>query len=1110
MNKRRLIFRSIRYYRWRYLSILIGVIVSTAVLTGALLVGDSVRRSLGRLTELRLGQTRWALQPGDHFFRAALAGDLSRELDQPVAPALQVNGIAINTLTGSRLQDIQVLGVDISFSSLWNGSTVMPGPDEVIVSENLAARLGLTTDDVLLIRLPTMEKAPQNAPFVANEAPQASLRLTVKAIAGEEEMGRFSLKSNQRAPFNVFVSLDQLSSRVGLPGSANMLLVPGTGNSDLTSDQLETALSETWQMEDAGIRLIRLDDTGIFQLTTDRIFFDDETVDVIRTTLPDARPILVYLANALAAKKKETPYSFVAAVDDGILPSHLSTGEIIVNDWLADDLGIHSGDSINLAYFVMGPLRRLDERQAWFRVSAIIPMQSVPYGDMMMPDFPGMSDAGNCSDWETGAPIDLDRIRDKDEAYWNTYKGAPKAFISLEDGKRLWDNPFGAVTAFRFNPDTKVKDSTFSSGIWHLASVDSAIMAGLDPSWYRMNFLPVWEQGNYAAVNSTDFGGLFLSLSFFLIASSLLLTTMLFSLHVRTRISEVGMLMGIGFRKQLITYILFSEALVVAIPGVILGSVAGILYNKLIIIGLNSFWQDAVRTSMLKMEVNLTSITIGATAGLLLAAGVLFFALRGQLKQNISGQVKGVIILSKDRIKRRRRIWFGGGIVLVVLSFILLIVLLTGASSPDAGLFLTAGGLMLLGGISLVNAFLTWRSGKPVTGRAGLLTTVLRFGSMKRARSMAAISLLALGTFTIVITGANRKTFFGTEQERQSGTGGFLLWTETTMPLLYDLNTASGKDYFGLDDEPLLMNIRFIQLHRLDGNDASCLNLNQVPQPMMLGVPESEFDSLGAFTLVNALPEVDPEHPWLILDRELSSDVIPAFADQNVITWGLRKQIGDTLVYLDEEGKELRVRLMGGLDNSIFQGHVLVSDRVLKERYPSISGTRIMLVDGPFPTRKEIATRLEELFTDYGMMTIPASERLAEFNSVENTYLSVFMLLGALGVLIGTVGFGIILWRNNLERSGELALFVAIGFHKNFIRRMLMIEYMLILITGMLLGIIGAVAGILPSLISPAYQLPEVFLLVLLMTIWISGALWIFIPIQRLFKKELISSLREE
>ncbi|NQV02391.1 MAG: ABC transporter permease, partial [Bacteroidia bacterium] len=960
--------------------------------------------------------------------------------------------------------------------------------------------------------------------FVADETPPASLRLTISAIAGEEKMGRFSLKSNQQAPFNAFVSLDQLASRVGLPGAANILLIHGTGNSELTVDQLDSALLNAWQMSDAGIRINRLDESELIQITTDRIFFDDQTAHSIREDLPFSRPLLTYLANTLSANGKETPYSFVAAMDDGLLPRSLSPGEILITDWLAVDLGIRPGDSLYMTFFVMGPLRRLSEQQEGFTVSAIIPMNSIPYGESMMPEFPGMSHAGNCSDWETGAPVNLDRIRDKDEAYWNEFKGTPKAFITLEDGKRLWSNPFGTVTAFRFKSTLQTGDSSRSSGRdviaippksrgekqRHPASIESTIMAGLDPTWYQFNFQPVWEQGQQAVANSTDFGGLFLSLSFFLIASSLLLTALLFSLHARTRIPEVGVLSGLGFRKPLIIRILFSEALIVAIPGVILGSIAGILYNQLILYGLNTLWHDAVRTSLLRMEVNFSTLAIGAASGFILAGGVLFLTLRGQLRRPVSGLVKGTLLPFPQGLQKRKRTWLALGIVLIIISFGLLFELLTGSSVLNAGLFLAAGGLMMGGGIALLKAFLIWRSMKPPAGRAGLLTTILRLGSMKRGRSMAAISLLALGTFIVIITGANRKTFYGAERDRQSGTGGFLLWAETTMPLLYDLNTTSGKTYFAMDDEPLLQDLRFLQLHYLDGNDASCLNLNQVPQPMMLGIPQQDFDTLGAFRLVNALPEVDPEHPWLTLNRELSPGVIPAFADQTVITWGLRKKVGDTLLYLDEAGRELRVKLMGGLDNSIFQGHILVSDSLLKQRFPSISGTLIMLVDGPFVGRKEIANRLEELFVDYGMMTVPASERLAEFNSVENTYLSVFMLLGALGVLIGTVGFGIILWRNNLERSRELALFAALGFRKNVIRYMLMIEYLLILFAGMILGIIGAVAGILPSLISPAYQMPGGFLLVILTVIWISGAVWIFIPIQRLFKKKLTLILREE
>src|SRR5712675_2247390 len=68
----RLLLRNL-FYHWRgNLAVLLGVAVSTAVLTGALLVGDSLRGSLKDLTNRRLGWVDQALV-ATKFFRAELA-----------------------------------------------------------------------------------------------------------------------------------------------------------------------------------------------------------------------------------------------------------------------------------------------------------------------------------------------------------------------------------------------------------------------------------------------------------------------------------------------------------------------------------------------------------------------------------------------------------------------------------------------------------------------------------------------------------------------------------------------------------------------------------------------------------------------------------------------------------------------------------------------------------------------------------------------------------------------------------------------------------------------------------------------------------------------------
>ena len=81
--------RSLIYY-WRvHLGLLLGTAVATTALTGALLVGDSMRGSLRDLALERLGRIDYALLAA-HFFRS----DLATALPGGHAPAILLNGSA--------------------------------------------------------------------------------------------------------------------------------------------------------------------------------------------------------------------------------------------------------------------------------------------------------------------------------------------------------------------------------------------------------------------------------------------------------------------------------------------------------------------------------------------------------------------------------------------------------------------------------------------------------------------------------------------------------------------------------------------------------------------------------------------------------------------------------------------------------------------------------------------------------------------------------------------------------------------------------------------------------------------------------------------------------
>ena len=1090
-----LILRNLKYYRKSYLAILAGMIISTAVLTGALVVGDSVRYSLLQLTNIRLGKTRFAIQSGDRFFRQKLAGQLAEQAKSPVSAVLQLDGIAVNSDKKSQVNNVDVLGVDEHFMKLWNGSANLPGQDKAILSRNTAEKLNLKPGDEFLLKIRKQAKASENAPFVSEKEPLVVFRLEVAAIADDLQMGRFSLKSNQAAPFNIFIPLAVLARKVELAGNANMLLIAENKNENLSSQKLDSLLRLCWQPEDAGLEFSILPGKNSYEIKSGRIFIDDNTAKAIHLSIPGAKPVFTYLINAISAKRRSTPYSFVTAADFPHM--QLSEHEIIISSWLATDLHVKTGDSLQLRYFKMGALRKLTDDSVRFCIRAILPIADPLFDRTLMPDFPGMSEAGNCRDWETGAPVDLSKIRDKDEEYWNDYRGTPKAFISIAAGQKLWNNPFGHATAFRFT-------GTGSD----LQIVRNKVMAQLNPSENGLQIKDVYNDGKSAAANSTDFGGLFLSLSFFIIVAALLLTALLFSLHAQKRMAETAIMAAMGFRKKKIILILFMETLLVVIAGSILGMIAGIFYNNFLLLGLNTLWNDAVRTSMLQMHLVPATLILGFSAGVISALLTLIFVLLRNLRKPLSVLVKAVEIPSPGYQHAKASLviavlFFGVATAILVYAF-------NSSRSDLSEIFLSAAGFILVGGIVLFYYILLHSIRKTSDSIPGFFTMILRNISLKMKRTLLSVALLAIGTFSVIITGSNRKTYYGTENNPQSGTGGFLFWAESTVPVLYDLNSPEGKTKYGLTDEPLLQNVRFLQMLRLAGNDASCLNLNQVLQPAILGINTGYFDQKQSFSFLKLDPLSNVQHPWLTLNKELAPGIIAGFADQTVIQWGIRKNIGDTLQYRDEIGRTLKVKIMGGLDNSIFQGNILVSSELFRQYYPSVGGSRVMLIDGAFAQRSAISSRLEYLFQDYGMVVTPASERLAQFNSVENTYLSVFMMLGGLGIIIGTIGLGIVLLRNLEDRKREIALYQAIGFKQSYILKLILAENLFILLAGIGIGVVAAFAGILPSFFSPAFHLSKTFLPALIVIIFLNGLAWIYFPVKSALSKNLVEALRKE
>jgi ABC-type antimicrobial peptide transport system permease subunit len=1109
MSVFRYILRSLFWFRRQHLALFAGTLVATAVLTGALIIGDSVRFSLQNIAKTRLGSIRFSITTGGRFIRSELADEMSAVLDAPSAAVLMLQGIAINQETRNRLNRVQVVGIDSCF---WNFGTLMqpaPGPGEAILSENTATQLGLKPGDAFLLRVEQAGLIPVNAPFSPGNKPSVAFRLTIKAIANDKSLGRFSLRSNQLAPYTVFINRESLAEKLELSGFSNFVLIGENGKKDLTSEKISKTFGDIWKPLDAGLQVKNLPSSGKFDLVSNRVFIDKTiSKEIEKLSIPHEN-ILTYLVNSIRRESKSTPYSFVFAAPANVLPGMLNSGQIVINQWLADDLQIHPGDSLSLDYYTIGPLRKLDVKSRSLKVSAIIPTShslatpnsnsNFPIDSTLMPSFPGLSTAGNCRDWNTSVPIDLKRIRDKDERYWDDWKGTPKAVISQASGLEMWTNPFGEYTAVRFRNDDVRPDTLL--GI---------LLKNIHPEDLGIIVIPVFSEGLASAGNSVDFGQLFLGLSFFIIVAGLLLIVLIFSLNIASRSSEIALLSGLGIPQRQILRINFAESFIVVLLGSIFGSLAGILYNFTLIKALNTVWKGAVQTNMLEICINPATLTIGAGTGFILAFFTIILLTRSKLKKQIAGLLKSgpqySEAIQKSFSRRSRNIslaGIGGSTLLVLYSVI-------SGAFEDPALFLSAGALFLSGSIFGIAWILEKVQHTSDYSAFGIFRLALKNAGRSKRRSLTVVFLLAIGVYSIIITGSYRKTFTGAENDKNSGSGGYLFWAETSLPIPEDLNDPLIQNKYLIANNALSPEIHFEQFQSLEGDDASCLNLNLVSRPRILGIHPGSFEKREAFSFVSLLNKEAKLNPWAELGRNMGNDIIPAFADQTVIQYGLKKSIGDTLYYLDETGKQIKIVLVGGLDNSVFQGNLLIDAGLFSKHFPSSGGSRVMLIDTPLTQEKEFSKILSRSLADYGIEVSKASDRLASFNTVENTYLSVFMILGGLGLVIGTFGLAIVFFRNILERRHEFAVLSALGLKDRQIIRLIVTENSFLFLAGLVSGILAAVLSILPSLILPGFQTQVIPVLVILLLLLICGIFWIWILARNALRRNTIEILKNE
>ncbi len=562
----------------------------TAVLTGSLVLGDSVRGSLTERVNERLGNTETLILTGTGFLSDSILGN-------PLLATARGYLLA----EGFVSSDGQMIPVTV-----WGSDVDSLKPGEVLINEELHLQPSTLHLQPIVLHLPSNSLVGSGSLFVS-QSYATQLRLTVKGVKSRQDGGNLLLRQEQVRPKNIFMNRRELAEALGVEGKINVIMSP---------EQISDAqfVGDIWKPEYSGLQR-HGDIIGI-----DRVFLPQGVVEALA---PSAR-YLAYFVNSLGS----IPYSFVTATDQ------LHGDETILTDYAAHRMNAHVGDSVVMEYYVSrGGLKRLETRSHRFRVVSIVPISEIQrQAELLTADFPGLSGVKRCTDWDSDLPIDMSRITRADEDYWAEYRQTPKALVSLDAVGKDWTGSYGVATKI----------------------VTDFPLFTLHPSLFTLHLLHPREAAIRAAQNGTDFGLLFLALGFFIIIAAILLMQTPLAEMYQLRQPEIQLFSVMGFSRRKVQRRLLAEALPVVLMASPVGVILGYAYAAVILWLLAGPWSGATHTDGFGLHARAATVLIALVVAVLLALLVLCLAVRSGLRARRSPSPlrprSGAWLISHERL----------------------------------------------------------------------------------------------------------------------------------------------------------------------------------------------------------------------------------------------------------------------------------------------------------------------------------------------------------------------------------------------------------------------------------------------------------------------------
>lgn len=220
-----------------------------------------------------------------------------------------------------------------------------------------------------------------------------------------------------------------------------------------------------------------------------------------------------------------------------------------------------------------------------------------------------------------------------------------------------------------------------------------------------------------------------------------------------------------------------------------------------------------------------------------------------------------------------------------------------------------------------------------------------------------------------------------------------------------------------------------------------------------------EMLSDGRFSLVQRAEEyASDEEAWNAVLEDpsltiLDGSVVPSMFMMSAEAWYV--DVGDTITVTSTPNSSVNLTVIGIMDQILITGAFTTKAFVEEHGIGVIENLLyIDIARDTGITDEEALDQLKEALAEYGMNGVVVRDIIDEAMTMSASIMQLMEMFLGVGLIVGISGLGIITIRNIAERRQEIGVMRAIGFQRNMILNVFLLETSFVALLGIIMGVV--------------------------------------------------------